>query len=630
MSRRGQLFVRQTAEEARSALSDLVMAWARDIETGEARYILELGPERRGAKSGCQCANCGLPLTAVNAAKAEFIKRPHFRHPEGAAENIACRVLAARGAILRAIGDEGWIQLPGRRRSSRFAGLSGQTYDAHVEYPAERRRITDLDLSDLAVAVLTLDDGRKVRVLLTGFADGDSEVLDADGLPVPTIVVDVAEAGVAAMSPDEIRKRLRLLPQELAWVRHWRDAELDQQARRTAFTNAAAHFDAAPGARDGVPADQKPVETRARLLREAVGAILVAAGRFWAPGWDAAANATDRVGRKTGDKKVVVPPHWIHLLECADGDDGLAFTAQPDFEGADRMEPLVIHLAGDHSAPAPVPCANVLEIDLTRTGRALTAESLRVIVVDALPPKRWLALAQRERLDEQLRSELAEEEVRQAAERAATQVDLDERCARLRSLAFDELVEEYRLAALAWFDEIARDGPGAGDIQLKAAGARFAAARRLLEQLGYPEVDTQQFAGARGLLVGLLSIRLGRPLAGFRSMGEVLAAYLPRHLNTTFPNHTVFLIALKAFAPPLSGDEQAFADGWAMQVRESLRRGEEVYERTGIYNRVIALLLPDMASGLEKRAGRRPRPHERADSGGQYSYKPGDEHFRGR
>jgi len=84
MGRQGKLVVRNQSDELRSALSDLVIAWARDIETGEPRYILELGADRRGAKCHCACVSCGLPLIAVNAAKEAFVRRPHFRHPEGA------------------------------------------------------------------------------------------------------------------------------------------------------------------------------------------------------------------------------------------------------------------------------------------------------------------------------------------------------------------------------------------------------------------------------------------------------------------------------------------------------------------------------------------------------------------
>lgn len=636
MVRPGKLFVRESAKEARSALSDLVMAWARDSETGEARYILELGPERRGAKSGCECAHCGLPLTAVNAAKAEFVRRPHFRHPEGAAEKAACRVLAARGAILRALGDDGWIQLPGRRRSSRFAGLSGESYDAHAEHPSERRRIADLDLSDRAVAVLTLDDGRKVRVLLTGSADDAPEVLDADGLPMPTIVMDVAEAGVAAMSPEDIRRRLSLLPEELTWHRHWRDGELDELARRAAHTAAAAHLDAAPA--EGVAlAGDDALRARAQLLHEAVGAILDAADRIWVPGWEAVARTTERIGLRTGDKSRAVPPHWVRLLERSVSDSGaeLAFSAQPEFEGGEPMDKLVVRLVCSHPAPPeppPVEGANVLELDLVRAGRGLTTESLRNVVVDAALPKRWLAVAQRDRLVAELRRKLARDMAESAADlaarRATPQADMEERCLRLRTLPFEDLAVEYRQAALAWFEALGEGRAAAGEAA--KAGGRFAAARRVFRQHGYPEADTEQFADARGLLVGLMSIQLGRPLAGFSTMRQVLEAYLPLERSPLFPNHTLFLIAMHAFAPTLAAEDRVFAERWAAVVRGSLRRGEEVYERTGTFDRLISLVLPEMAVGLEKRAGRRPRPAERADSNGQYVYKPGDEQFRGR
>jgi hypothetical protein len=125
---------------ARQTLADLVMAWARDTETGEPRYILELDAGHRGARCGCECPSCGKPLTAVNAAKTEFLRRPHFRHPEGA-QRDECLVLAARAAALRQLHEEGWLDLPRRRMSARVAGLSGQFHEAWVEEAPVRIRI---------------------------------------------------------------------------------------------------------------------------------------------------------------------------------------------------------------------------------------------------------------------------------------------------------------------------------------------------------------------------------------------------------------------------------------------------------------------------------------------------------
>ena len=116
--------------------SGLVMAWARDVETGEPMYIMELGTSRTGARCGCECPSCNLPLIAINAAKKEYRKRPHFRHPVGA-EKADCMYLSARLAALQLLRDQGFIQLPRRRQSSLVVGLSGTQHEAWVEHPPE-------------------------------------------------------------------------------------------------------------------------------------------------------------------------------------------------------------------------------------------------------------------------------------------------------------------------------------------------------------------------------------------------------------------------------------------------------------------------------------------------------------
>jgi hypothetical protein len=72
--------------------------------------------------------------------------------------------------------------------------------------------------------MLTLDDGRKLRVALTG---GIAELAgdDGDSTLIPTITIDV-DSSVAGMDQAEIRKRLQLLPGNICWRSHWTDAEL--------------------------------------------------------------------------------------------------------------------------------------------------------------------------------------------------------------------------------------------------------------------------------------------------------------------------------------------------------------------------------------------------------------------
>ena len=111
-------------ESAKAALGELVMAWPRDIETGEPRYIGEIDAEHRGGKCGRECQSWRLPLIAVNAAKDKVVRRPHFRYPEGA-QRDECAILAARAAAMRLLVEEGVIELPRRRMSATAEGLSG-------------------------------------------------------------------------------------------------------------------------------------------------------------------------------------------------------------------------------------------------------------------------------------------------------------------------------------------------------------------------------------------------------------------------------------------------------------------------------------------------------------------------
>ena len=132
-----------------------VQAWARDSLTGEPVYIMELGEHRRGGKCGCECQSCDLPLTAVNAAKSEYIKRPHFRHPNGG-EKSECMFLAARLAALQLLREQGVFELPARRVSGKVLGLSGTQHEVWIEHPAERIKIRDFDFRDKASALITL------------------------------------------------------------------------------------------------------------------------------------------------------------------------------------------------------------------------------------------------------------------------------------------------------------------------------------------------------------------------------------------------------------------------------------------------------------------------------------------
>lgn len=636
----GTLVVRESVGEMAAAMSGLVMAWARDIETGEPRYILELGTDRRGAKCGCECASCGLPLTAVNAGKAEFIRRPHFRHPEGA-EKAACLILAARVAVLRTFQQDGWIELPRRRMSHKVAGLSGESYEAWVERPAERRRVSYFDLHDRMVAMLTLDDGRKVRVLLTGTAEDADELPGADGLPVPTILLDINEVAVAGMDSADIRRRLSLLPESLCWVRHWQDAELSAQAEVAARADAELHLDEVTAGLE-IPEDLDPALKRETVLHLAVKRILAEAGDIWAPGLEAQAMGLTWDGR-TLRAHWSVEPHYIELtnvkLERRFGRvvPDVTCRALPDYAGADYLNPLLIEVTVTNQLDSArleriqETGAAALEIDLSRAGGRVTMEALRELVVADLSLKRWLFHPERDARLRALEGELAEQlaEALKSKEDGAARTRRREEF-RERTLAqpLSEVAAEYMAAAIEWFDE-RRSRPA--DVGSWGRGQRLTVAGQKMRLHGFPEAADQTFVGQGGILSILLSIRFGRAVgAKFATLGEVL--------KETFPSAgpgsaalTLFLIALRSYSPSLNGPEMHLVETWASTIRADIRLGGEFYLRYPVYDRLVAVLFPEMAVGLAKPGGRRMTESEARtlkEEGGQYQYQPGDERFR--
>jgi hypothetical protein len=636
----GTLVVRESVGETAAAMSGLVMAWARDIDTGEARYILELGTDRRGAKCGCECASCGLPLTAVNAGKAEFIRRPHFRHPEGA-EKAACLILAARAAVLRTFQQDGWIELPRRRMSHKVAGLSGASYEAWVERPAERHRVSYFDLHDRMVAMLTLDDGRKVRVLLTGTAEDADELLDADGLPVPTILLDINEVGVAAMDPADIRRRLSLLPESLCWVRHWQDAELSVQAEAAARADAELHLDEVPADLE-IPDDIDPALKRETVLHLAVKRILAEAGDIWAPGLEAQAIGHTWDGR-TLRAHWSVGPHSIELtnveLERRFGRvvPDLTCRALPDYAGADYLNPLLIEVTVTNQLDSArleriqETGAAALEIDLSRAGGRMTMEGLTELVVTDLSLKRWLFHPERDARLRALEGELAEQvaEALKSKEDGAVRTRRREEF-RDRTLGepLSDVAAEFLTAAIEWYDE-RRERPA--EVENWARRPRLVKAAQKMRLHGFPEAAEQAFLGQGGILSVLLSIRFGRAVgARFATLGEVLRDTFPS-AGPGSASLTLFLIALRCYSPELTGTERHLVETWASTIREDIRAGGEFYLRYPVYDRLVALLLPEMAAGLAKPGGRRMTESEARtlkEEGGQYQYQPGDERFR--
>jgi hypothetical protein len=591
---------------ARQTLADLVMAWARDTATGEPRYILELDADHRGAKCGCECPSCGKPLTAVNAAKTEFLRRPHFRHPEGA-QRDECLVLAARAAALRQLQEDGWLDLPRRRMSARVAGLSGEFHEAWVEEAPVQLRISQVDYRDRATAVITLENGRQLRVELTG-TPGSPGHLTPSGQPVPTIYLAIDDPQLAALAPEELRRRARLTPNELCWHAHWNDAELLAQAESAARARAHFYFDDVP---DGLnlPEGMSPTLRRETVLHHEVKRILEEVGRLTVPEI-AVEVELPGVGGQMLHGRWVEEEEELRLeciqLETRYGRLVPDITCESfDSDGHARHLPLLIEVTVTNRVEEErlgrirATGEATLEIDLSRAGGRVNRDELRRLVVDEVATKRWLYHPDLEWQRSALLGGLAKQVADEQAGLDARAKWLAERRARVLATPVSDIGAEY-LDSVTRMLDAAGDGPGA----VRAARELVADAVDKLAMHGYPEAGDENLVGHGAILARVLSIMLRRPV-GYRC--DNLMGVLNAIRQTSGSRRSmlsIYFIAARAYPPELSTEQREWFDGWAGEVRKSIRAGETTYLRDPAFDRLLSLLFPEMAAGLAKPFGK--------------------------
>lgn len=148
------------------------------------------------------------------------------------------RLLAARLAATRHLLEMGVIDLPRRKMSGIAKGFSGEGYEVWVEEPAERIAVVGAALQDYATALLTLDDGRELLVDLTGLREPGS-----DGRGRAIVTLSLSDPTIAMLGPEEIRARLRILP-DIRWCAHWNDQALAAKSDAAAKQAARDALDA--------------------------------------------------------------------------------------------------------------------------------------------------------------------------------------------------------------------------------------------------------------------------------------------------------------------------------------------------------------------------------------------------
>lgn len=568
--------VRRSESDSLFEDDSLVLAWARDRLTGRPRYILELGIDRRGAKCDCDCMSCGLPLEAVNAGKSpdECHRRPHFRHPSGAKKED-CQVLTARALVLQQFHDNDVILLPRRQRTGRSVGLSGKEYAWVEEAKPEAARIKRFQFTDRAKAILTLDDGRELEVVLVGSDDASLHPESGKSArPVLVLVVDDPE--IASLPLNDLKDRLRLIGENGRWCSHWRDAELDAQAEANADALAEDALDRF-GFHYEFPADATEVDRRETLLHLLAKEILERERQMVLP---------DLVAEVGSERELLYLSQAVKFesveLEKPMGQirpDVFAVVQDAPQFGVSRVLVEVTVTNGitperaQRIANAGIPA---IEINLSLMGGQVTKGEFASIVVGELAGKRWIFHPELGDAESRLKKLIAEE-------------------SELRP----EVVAQRFLGAMERFGNEARklDGDQNEYAALKQEVRKFAGQ---LAALGYPEAIDDFFLWPGHLINRLQSIKANKAI-GYRldTAWQVINA-IRQERGEHRRWQTIYLMAIKVWRPSLTGDQESSIGKWRKEVEDSLRVGEDTYRRPPIYDKLLGLLFPDLEDRLKK------------------------------
>jgi hypothetical protein len=561
-----------------------------------------------------------LALVAINASKDEIQMRPHFRHPKGALRE-SCMVVAGRAAALRIWREDGWIELPRRRRSATAIGFSGQGYEAWAETEPKRVRISDVSYLDTAQALLTLTGGQQVLVELRGRFGADYAGAESRGMQIPTLSIEVDGAALSGLDAAQIRSRLRLLPDPMCWRSHWDDSNLDAQAAQDALYQAIAEFDAVAEGFEFPPG--LPLELRREtLLHLEVKRILAEKRRFNVPGLDLPVEVHGRT--TSASQRVQIWPELLSLeaveLEQRYGRLVPDVTCSARGNLGARYEPLHVevtvtnHIDEERMARIREHDVSTVEIDLSRAGGRIRRDALEDLVVRDLSLKRWLhhpkTQLERARFEVELEKSVAVQDDAHEA-RALARAKRREliATASLAALASEYLGAVIRLLDARVAVETARGTdraalPAAVDIY-RLAQEEVANSVDKLTQRGYSEAGDESLIGDHGILSRVLSCKLDRPV-GYRYENVIGVLNAARQSSgvrrSTF---TVILIAARTYKPKLSATQEAWLNAWSEEVRNSIRVGERVYLREAAYDRFLKLLFPEIGAALEKPFGKR-------------------------
>ena len=218
-----------------------------------------------------------------------------------------------------------------------------------------------------------------------------------DGVQHAAIEVRVDDVALAAMSPEELRNRTRLLVSRAQWCGHWQDNVLLDSAMDQARARAADAFDLVDG-EIGLPDAATPQEIRETLLHRKAKEILEREKRLMVPQmsvtersqqWpqeattrkcrDAQALELQSVALEQRMGRIIPDVTAVTLPTLGWPTEKLLI----EITVTNRMD--AVRLARIRETNLPT-----LEIDLSRLGGKVTESEFTRLIVDEVAGKRWL------------------------------------------------------------------------------------------------------------------------------------------------------------------------------------------------------------------------------------------------
>lgn len=566
-----------------------MLTWAKDGERGELRYIGEISRINTGRRCNCICYGCGHPLEAVNAGVDRGAVAPHFRHP-GNVLDAPCALAASRAVVLRILArmTQLELELPGTLLERSFVGLSGKVYGRDIRAARERVRVTNVYTQDNVIAVLCLADGREIQVSLSG-----SVQIEANGVRHPLILIESDDPSVVSLSEQEIRQRIVGLISNGRWATEL--LETRQELQSSAFEQAVQALDAPP-----LEACEHIGRTPSRetLVHWHGKHILASLSHIQLP--DVLGVMTDsflNAGVRQEEVTIRAPRVYLHssMVEKSLGvlrPDVQCTMEGPLGEGWDgllAMEVTVTHGIDElrHQAIARQRTPTI-EVNLSALPRNIDLLQLNNLVRSDLSLRSWAYHPLHEQLAEYGRKRVEE----------------------LSMFASpNQLAAKFKAEFVALCDKASFYGPYPTQemmqrkLLIEGLGLR-------LEQQGYKGADIRSVLSAERLISRLCSIELNKPI-GYRvnTLWQVINNLKSDRKNgPQIGHHYLCMLALKVYKPPFPGPrESQEISEMADEVRAGVEDPNSPYLRNPEYEKLVALLFPELTPGiqaLERRARR--------------------------